>query len=138
MAVNTEEIGNVYNVLEGKVTGTLDTLLGRYSITEATKGQVISNSIVALIQISASTAVDSPVKEAQTALIDAQTATEIEKKALTIRQREAYDDNLRIKGAEFLSNVVGMFGAGGTTIPTDLNTAMFDAIDAITPETTTP
>lgn len=136
MAVNTEEIGNVYNALEGKVTGTLDTLLGRYSITEATKGQVISNSIVALIQISASTAVDSPVKEAQTALINAQTETEIEKKALTIRQREAYDDNLRIKGAEFLSNVVGMFGAGGTTIPTDLNTAMFDAIDAITPETT--
>lgn len=138
MAVNTEEIGNVYNALEGKVTGTLDTLLGRYSITEATKGQVISNSIVALIQISASTAVDSPVKEAQTALIEAQTETEIQKKALTIRQREAYDDNLRIKGAEFLSNVVGMFGAGGTTIPTDLNTAMFDAIDAITPETTTP
>jgi len=136
MAVNTEEIGSVYDALEGKVTGTLDKLLGRYTITEATKGQVISNSIVALMQISASTAVDSPVKEAQTALIDAQTATEIEKKALTIRQREAYDDNLRIKGAEFLSNVVGMFGAGGTTIPTDLNTAMFDAIDAITPETT--
>lgn len=138
MAVNTEEIGNVYDVLKGKVTGTLDELLVRYSITEATKGQVISNSIVALMQISASTAVDSPVKEAQTALIEAQTETEIQKKALTIRQREAYDDNLRIKGAEFLSNVVGMFGAGGTTIPTDLNTAMFDAIDAITPETTTP
>ncbi len=138
MAVNTEEIGNVYNALEGKVTGTLDTLLGKYSITEATKGQVISNSIVALIQISASTAVDSPVKEAQTALINAQTETEVEKKALTIRQREAYDDNLRIKEAEFLSNVVGMFGAGGTTVPTDLNTAMFDALDAITPETTTP
>ena len=83
--------------------------------------------------ISAQSTADTTIKTKQGALIDAQKDVEVEKKALTTRQKTAYDDNLRIKEGELLSNVVGMFGAGGTTIPAGLDTTMLNAINAITP-----
>ena len=50
-----------------------------------------------------------------------------------VRQTTYYDDQLRIKEGELLSNVVGMYGAGGTTLPSGFETAMLNAINAITP-----
>ena len=75
---------------------------------------------------------DIALKEAQKVLIEKQQLTEEKKSLLTVRQTTAYDDNLRIKEGELLSNVMGMFGAGGTTLPSGLSTAAFNAIARIT------
>ena len=74
MAVNTEEIGRVYNALAGKVTNTLKTLLDDYSITEKERAQVVSNTMSVLIQTSVQAVLDEPVKVAQIAASNAQAA----------------------------------------------------------------
>ena len=81
----------------------------------------------------AQSASDLLVKTAQKALIEKQQATEDKKALQVVRQTTYYDDQLRIKEGELLSNVVGMYGAGGTTLPSGLETAMLNAINAITP-----
>ena len=80
----------------------------------------------------AQSASDLLVKTAQKALIEKQQATEDKKALQVVRQTTYYDDQLRIKEGELLSNVVGMYGAGGTTLPSGLETAMLNAINAIT------
>ena len=71
------------------------------------------------------------VKDAQIGIIGEQKTTEVKKQELTTRQSTAYDDNKRIKKAEVLGNTTGMYAAGGTTIPTELTTNLFSAINAI-------
>ena len=73
------------------------------------------------------------VKDAQKIMINNQAATELKKALLVARQTTMYDDNLRVEEAKALAQVTGMFGAGGTSRPSGLDTAMLDAINAITP-----
>ena len=69
---------------------------------------------------------------ARTELVKAQTATEAKKAGLVDREKASFDDNLRIKEAENLANVVGMYAAGGMAIPGQLQTNMLDAVNRIT------
>lgn len=133
MAVDTAEIKTVYEALSENMLDTLDTLFEAHSISAEGKASIIAQSITTLLQVSAQLVADEAIKTKQSELIDAQIDTEVEKKALTTRQKEAYNDNLRIKEGELLSNVVGMYGAGGTTLPSGLETTMLNAINAITP-----
>lgn len=71
--------------------------------------------------------------KARTALVNAQTASEGEKKRNIVREREAMDDQLRIKEAEFLSNVNFGYAAGGVQVPENLQLTMLNAVDKITP-----
>ena len=74
--------------------------------------------------------------KAEDTLKDLQIKKEIELKTeqigLTNRQKNGFDDNLRIKKAESLANVVSMFGAGGLVVDDTLLTKMFQATDGIT------
>lgn len=140
MAVNTTEIGTVYNVLEGKMLGTLENLFNAYEIDATQKATVIAQGLTTILnlsvqsvqqqpltdaQVSASSAqssaitaqstADTALKAKQGELIDKQKDTEVEKKLLTTRQKTGYDDQLRIKEAEMLANIAGMMGAGGAT-----------------------
>ena len=71
------------------------------------------------------------LKGAQKILIEKQQATEIAKETLTERQTNGYDDQRRVKKAEILNNAVGMFGAGGTTVPAGFTEAALSAATAI-------
>ena len=71
------------------------------------------------------------LKGAQKVLIEKQQSTEIAKEALTERQTAGYDDQRRVKKAEVLNNSVGMFGAGGTTVPAGFTEAALAAANAI-------
>ena len=71
------------------------------------------------------------LKGSQKILIDKQRDTEVEKKLLTTRQTAGYDDQRRVKKAEVLNNTIGMFGAGGTALPADFETAALAAANAI-------
>jgi len=70
---------------------------------------------------------------ADIALVSAQKDTEGEKKLLTARQKDSYNDNLRIEEAKSASNVVGMAWAGGTIVDSTAIATMWSKIDAIAP-----
>ena len=72
--------------------------------------------------------------QARTALVNAQTQSEGEKKKNIVREREAMNDQLRIKEAEFLSNVNFGYAAGGVAVPEKLQETMINAVNKITPE----
>ena len=72
--------------------------------------------------------------KARTALVNAQTESEGEKKKNIVREREAMNDQLRIKEAEFLSNVTFGYAAGGVAVPEKLQETMINAVNKITPE----
>ena len=74
---------------------------------------------------------DIALKGSQKILIDKQQLTEASKKELTDRQSTGYDDQRRVKKAEILNNSVGMFGAGGTTVPAGFTEAALAAATAI-------
>ena len=71
--------------------------------------------------------------KARTALVNAQTQSEGEKKKNIVREREAMNDQLRIKEAEFLANVNFGYAAGGVQVPENLQKTMLDAVNKITP-----
>lgn len=71
--------------------------------------------------------------KARTSLVKAQTESEVEKKRNIVREREAMNDQLRIKEAEFLSNVTFGYAAGGLGVPENLETTMLNAVNKITP-----
>lgn len=71
------------------------------------------------------------LKGAQKVLIEKQQLTEVAKETLTERQTAGYDDQRRVKKAEILNNSVGMFGAGGTTVPAGFTEAALAAANAI-------
>lgn len=71
--------------------------------------------------------------KARTSLVKAQTESEVEKKRNIVREREAMNDQLRIKEAEFLSNVTFGYAAGGLQVPEDMKTTMLNAVNKITP-----
>lgn len=70
--------------------------------------------------------------KARTELVNAQTESEGEKKKNIVREREAMNDQLRIKEAEFLKDAVFGFGAGGLQTPQGLLESMLRAIEKIT------
>ena len=77
------------------------------------------------------------LKMAQKSLIQAQEVTEDAKATLTDRQTLGYNDQARVKRAEILNNTVGMFGAGGTAVPTDFTATALAAAKAVSTEVLT-
>lgn len=71
--------------------------------------------------------------KARTSLVEAQTQSEAEKKRNIVREREAMNDQLRIKEAEFLSNATFAYAAGGLQVPQKLQETMLNAVNKITP-----
>lgn len=71
--------------------------------------------------------------KARTSLVEAQTQSEAEKKRNIVREREAMNDQLRIKEAEFLSNATFGYAAGGLQVPQKLEETMLNAVNKITP-----
>ena len=78
--------------------------------------------------------INTELKNAQKSLIQAQEVTEDAKATLTDRQTAGYDDQARVKRAEILNNTIGMFGAGGTAIPTEFVTNALAAAVAVSTE----
>ena len=99
------------------------------SLLGSQKAKVDSDKLIAETQ----SANDTAIKTAQEALINQQKVAEMEKGFLLNRQKVAYDDKLRIEEAKQLANIMGMYGAGGTALPTGLDTTALNAIAAITP-----
>ena len=80
-------------------------------------------------------AINVELKAAQKSLIQTQEVTEDAKATLTERQTLGYNDQARVKRAEILNNTVGMFGAGGTAVPTDFTATALAAAKAVSTET---
>lgn len=132
VTIDVKAIGDLYDRLMEKAQSTVDAYVAKHSLRTMEAAQLVGSAIGNVLSVSAKIVQDAPIQAAQYALISKQVKTEEEKAALTVRQREAYDDNLRIKEGELLSNVMGMFGAGGTTLPSGLSTAALNAIARIT------
>lgn len=66
-------------------------------------------------------------------LIEKQAQSEIARKAAIERETRSFDDRLRIQEATLLKDSVFGYAVGGLTPPTDMQTKMYNAIDAITP-----
>ena len=204
MAVNIAEIGTVYDALEAKMDGTLEKFLSKYTISEPQKAQIVSASIVALLEISTKTVQNQPLidaqvaqanaqigesnaqtaainsekaikeaqsakdlltkdaqvahfsaqtaainsekaikeaqsakdlltKDAQVGVINAQKDVEIEKKSLTIRQKDFYNDQLRMEEGKNLSTITMGALQSGTTLPSGLLETTLNAVASITP-----
>lgn len=69
--------------------------------------------------------------KARTELVRSQNASEKEKMLNIVRERYAIDDQLRIKCAEFLSNVNFGYAAGGVKVPQGLQEVMLNSINEI-------
>ena len=80
MAVDIEEIKNIYDGLNTKVKDTLTSLLKEYAITEKERAQDISSVVSTLIPVSVQAGLDEPVKSAEKEMIVEQKNVEIEKK----------------------------------------------------------
>lgn len=66
-------------------------------------------------------------------LIEKQAQSEIARKAAIERETKSFDDRLRIQEATLLKDSVFGYAVGGLTPPADMQTKMYNAIDAITP-----
>lgn len=123
----------------------------KYAISNAKRIDIIANvlinSVIAFTAKAADIAINIQQLEAQirlseaetefnkarTDLVKAQTENELAKKPALEREIKSYDDQLRIKEAELLSNAVFGYAAGGVSVPTQIQTKMLEAIDEITP-----
>ena len=76
---------------------------------------------------------DADLKDAQKLMIDKQVLTEGAKAVLIDRQKRGYDDQLKIKEAEFYVQVAGMTAASSGAISEEnyLHTSMAAALEAI-------
>lgn len=132
VTIDVKAIGDLYDVLMKKAETTVNAYIIKNSIRAPEAAQIIAATIGNVLSVSAKIVQDAPIQAMQRRLIEKQAESEVKKALLTVRQTQAYNDNLRIKEGELLSNVMGMFGAGGTTLPTGLSTAAFNAIARIT------
>ena len=132
VTIDVKAIGDLYDELMKKAEATVNAYIVKNSIRAPEAAQIIAATIGNVLSVSAKIVQDAPIQAMQRKLIEKQADTEEKKALLTVRQTTAYDDNLRIKEGELLSNVMGMFGAGGTTLPSGLSTAAFNAIARIT------
>ena len=139
MAVDTAAIGTLYTALETNMIGTLDAFFDNYDIDATQKATVMAQGLTTILSLSVQTVMNEPIQTEQKKMITEQILTEKEKTKQVTRQTTAYDDQLRIKEAELLTNVVGMMGAGGATFSTadaggkTVLTEMYNKLDAITP-----
>ena len=133
VTIDVKAIGDLYDELMKKTEATVNAYIVKNSIRAPEAAQIIAATIGNVLSVSAKIVQDAPIQAMQRKLIEKQADTEEKKALLTVRQTTAYDDNLRIKEGELLSNIMGMFGAGGTTLPSNLETTTFDAINKITP-----
>lgn len=134
VTINVKAIGDLYDALIDKAQVTVDAYIKKNSIRAPEAAQIIAATIGNVLSVSAKIVQDAPIQAMQRRLIEKQADTEDKRALLTVRQTTAYDDNLRIKEGELLSNIMGMFGAGGTTLPANLETTTFNAINKITPQ----
>ena len=132
VTIDVKAIGDLYDELMKKAGATVNAYIVKNSIRAPEAAQIIAATIGNVLSVSAKIVQDAPIQAMQRKLIEKQADTEEKKALLTVRQTTAYDDNLRIKEGELLSNVMGMFGAGGTTLPSGLSTAALNAIARIT------
>ena len=132
VTIDVKAIGDLYDELMKKAEATVNAYIVKNSIRAPEAAQIIAATIGNVLSVSAKIVQDAPIQAMQRKLIEKQADTEEKKALLTVRQTTAYDDNLRIKEGELLSNVMGMFGAGGTTLPSGLSTAALNAIARIT------
>lgn len=65
-------------------------------------------------------------------LVKAQTEAELAKIPLVKREIKVYDDNLRVKEAEALKDMINGYNIGGTEVPSELYTQAFNKIAKIT------
>ena len=133
VTIDVKEIGDLYDELMKKAEDTVNAYIIKNSIRAPEAAQIIAATIGNVLSVSSKILQDAPIQAMQRKLIEKQADTEEKRALLTVRQTTAYDDNLRIKEGELLSNIMGMFGAGGTTLPANLETTTFDAINKITP-----
>lgn len=133
VTIDVKAIGDLYDELMKKAEATVNAYIVKNSIRAPEAAQIIAATIGNVLSVSAKIVQDAPIQAMQRKLIEKQADTEEKKALLTVRQTTAYDDNLRIKEGELLSNIMGMFGAGGTTLPANLETTTFNAINKITP-----
>lgn len=132
VTIDVKAIGDLYDELMKKAQVTVESYITKNSIRPPEAAQIIAATIGNVLSVSAKIVQDAPIQAMQRRLIEKQAVTEDKRALLTVRQTTAYDDNLRIKEGELLSNVMGMFGAGGTTLPSGLSTAALNAIARIT------
>lgn len=151
MAIDTTKLGTIYSTLNNITKTTLDDQWNSKRLRGEDYASVVSQTITALIQTSASLIEseanraeekrqfdaklleDAPIRNAQANLIEKQIVTEEKKALLTVRQTTAYDDKLRIAKSDALNQKEGMYAAGGTAIPAELTTVSLNAANAIVP-----
>lgn len=132
VTIDVKAIGDLYDELMKKAQATIEAYILKNSIRAPEAAQIIAATIGNVLSVSAKIVQDAPIQAMQRRLIEKQAESEDKKALLTVRQTLAYDDNLRIKEGELLSNALGMGLAGGATLPTGLSAAAFNAIARIT------
>lgn len=68
------------------------------------------------------------IYEIQSEASEAERDAKLAQRDVFVRQKQGFDDNMKIKKAEVLSNALGMYAAGGLT-NADLSTATLQAAD---------
>ena len=111
-----------------KLVTMLNEMFDKYQITDAEKAKTISQCLSSLCsQLTTSS------QQASLQLIKDAFANETEKfkPELLKRQKDEFDDKLRIKMAEFLKDMYSMTASGGLVVPERLSTEVFQKIERI-------
>lgn len=138
VTIDTTAIGSLYDILLGKGQASVNAMIEKNSIKGADAANIISSMIGKVIDTSVNTVQNAPILVAQRAMIFAQLETENARKLLTDRQKEFYDDQLKMEATKGLSQITMGFAMAGTTLPNGLLTQTLNAIYALTHTGTNP
>jgi len=156
MAVDTAQIGTVYDSLETKIKATLDEQWNSGRLTGSDYAMVLSQTLNNVLSLAVRTVQSQPMLDEQlqlaqdthaskVALAQNQADKVLADKQLTDAQKDGITqqviDNRKIKALNSLANTYGTFGAGGLTMSTDMWTTYFsivaDLAGATAPTSTT-
>lgn len=113
------------------------------ALTSMTQGITISSQEIALRLVLENDMLDKKLEladkeaefnRARTELVRAQAKSEEARKMAIERETKSFDDRLNIEEAKCLKDVVFGYAVGGTSVPSDLQTTMLNAIDKISKE----
>jgi hypothetical protein len=154
MAINLEEVDNIYKKLEDLGKSTLDEYLNNYDITPKDRAQIISTTISTMLTTSVQAHIQDTLNQAQVSYTNAQenalnkeismkeaesTQDILNKKAqvsYTNAQENALnvqlEDNRKIKTLNSISSTYGTMGAGGGVVSSDMWEYYFNIAKSLT------
>ncbi len=130
MAINTSEIGNIYDTLMDKAKTTIDTYVNDLSLSQSDRANVLSNVITTAMQVSASSVIEQSLTDAQIAKLNAETSF-VGKQELEVIAETTRKDNESTAKINFMNeqkNSEIMRNKVGGLIDTQISVAAADAL----------